>query len=265
VSALRVIFLGNGPLAVDALAWLQESGLRAAGAELAGLVVHPAAARRGGEALIALAGLPAERVFDGSRLEDAGVQAAVAALDADLGLSVMFGHILRPAFLGAFRRGCYNLHPAYLPWNRGAHTNVWSIVDGTPAGATLHRIDPGVDTGPVVARREVPVRPVDTGASLYLRQQDAALDLLRSHWTALAAGTAGETPQDPAAGTRHFVKDLARTDDIDLDAPTTARAVLDQLRARTFAPHRGATFTAPDGRRVQVRVELEYVDEEVPV
>ena len=261
MSIQRVFFMGNGRLGADALAWLSAEGLPATGAKLVGMALHPAHLRVEGAALLAAARLPADHVFDGSQLDTPAVRKAVKALKPDLGVSVMFGHILPEKFLQLFPAGCVNLHPACLPFNRGVHTNVWSILEGTPAGVTLHRIDRGVDTGPILAQRELTVEAVDTGATLYRKQQAAALTLFKECWADVVAGRCAEQPQDPEAGSRHFLRDLKTTDAIDLDAPTTARAVIDHLRARTFAPHAGACFAGPDGRRVQVRVELEYLDE----
>ena len=88
--------------------------------------------------------------------------ADIKELGADVALSVFFGYILSPGFIDLFPQGVINLHPAYVPYNRGAFTNVWSIVDDTPAGATLHYIDTGVDTGDMIAQRRVSIEPVDT-------------------------------------------------------------------------------------------------------
>jgi len=48
-----------------------------------------------------------------------------------------------------------NLHISYLPYNRGAHPNFWAFHDDTPKGVTIHFIDEGLDTGPIIAQREV--------------------------------------------------------------------------------------------------------------
>ena len=48
-----------------------------------------------------------------------------------------------------------NLHISYLPWNKGAHPNFWSFYDCTPAGITIHLIDEGIDTGPIIYQRYV--------------------------------------------------------------------------------------------------------------
>ena len=259
----RLFYMANNWLGWQVLAWLREQATAGADrVELVGLAVHPPERRRHGEELIAASGLPPERIFDGSRLDDPAVQHEIAELQPDLGLSVLFGYILREPLLACFERGCVNLHPSYLPWNRGAHPNVWSIIDGTPAGVTLHRIDAGigagVDTGDILARRRVEVAAVDTGATLYHKLERAGLALLQDSWPALLRGELVAEPQDPKAGDTHRARDLRRTDRIDLDRSYTGRELIDLLRARTFAPFDGAHFVTPEGRKVQLRLELNY-------
>jgi len=153
---MRLFCLCNGQLGLNVVTWLREQG-----ETIVGLAVHPPARRRLGEDIIMASGLPPDRIFDGSGLEDDASLARVVALAPDVGVSVLFGYILRGRFLSLFPRGVVNLHPALLPYNRGAYPNVWSIVDRTPAGATLHYVDPGVDTGDIVTQVTVPVSPVD--------------------------------------------------------------------------------------------------------
>ena len=154
-----------------------------------------------------------------------------------------------------------NLHPAYLPYNRGQYPNVWSIIEGTPAGVTLHYIDEGIDTGGIIARREVPVEPVDTGESLYRKLEATALELFRETWPLIKAGRAQCLPQDKQAGTYHRTRDIEAIDAIDQERDYKAGDLLNLLRARTFPPYKGAYFTA-DGKRVYLRLQLEYGQED---
>lgn len=48
-----------------------------------------------------------------------------------------------------------NLHISYLPYNRGAHPNFWSFYENTPSGVTIHLIDEGIDTGPIIIQKYV--------------------------------------------------------------------------------------------------------------
>ena len=249
---MRILLFGNNRLAARAAA-----ALRAGGDEVVGLVLHPPARRRHGDEIAAAAGVDPSCAIDGSRLREPATVDAVRRLRADVGLSVLFGYVVPPVVLAALPAGCVNLHPSFLPYNRGAYPNVWSIVDRTPAGVTLHYMDEGIDTGDVIARREVPVEPVDTGASLYGKLETAGLALLEEAWPLVRDGSAPRVPQSPELGTGHRVRDVQRIDEIHLDRSYTARELIDVVRARTFPPHEGAYFYH-NGRKVFVRVELTY-------
>lgn len=73
---------------------------------------------------------------------------------------------------------CINVHPGYNPYNRGMFPHVWSIINGLPAGATIHEMDEGIDTGLIIAQRHIPITPHDTSETLYNRIVDAELSLL---------------------------------------------------------------------------------------
>lgn len=248
---MRVLFFGNNWVAWQVVEWLRRQR-----EELAGLVLHPARQRRYGSEIIRSARVPASRVFDGSQLRKPEVVAAIRALRADLALSVFFDYMLRPDLLRVFPKGAFNLHPAYLPWNRGQYPNVWSIVERTPAGATLHAMDAGLDTGPIIARQRVAVEPVDTGETLYRKLEHACVELFTSAWPAIRAGKAPRRPQR-GAGTSHRRRDADRIDEIDLDRTYTGRELIDVIRARTFPPYPGAYFR-DQGRKVYMRMQLTY-------
>lgn len=99
-----------------------------------------------------------------------------------------------------------NVHISYLPWNRGADPNLWSWIDGTPKGVTIHRIDEGVDTGNVIAQRRVDLAPTHTLASSYVALQAQALALFREAWPRIREGRANSRPQ-PQGGTFHRMAD----------------------------------------------------------
>lgn len=248
---MRVVFFGNNRVAVEILRGLKEQGV-----EIAALVVHPEGKRRLAEELIEIANLPASRVFEAPQLRDPECLRQLRECHPDLGLSVYFGYILKPELLGLFSSGVINLHPSLLPYNRGAHTNVWSIVERTPAGVSLHYIDKGIDTGDLVAQREVEILPWDTGLTLYDKLEKAAVELLQEHWPAIAGGAVSRQPQSLGAGTSHTTRDVAQIDHIDLDRSYTGRELIDLLRARTFPPYRNAYFQE-NGRRIFLRLELD--------
>ncbi len=252
---MKILFFANNWTGWQVLSWLKSQK-----EDVAGVVLHPTERQRFGDEIRAAAGLPADRLFNATSLREPATLDAIRALSPDIGVSVCFGYILREELLSIFPQGAINLHSALLPYNRGANPNVWSIVDGTPAGVTLHYVDKGVDTGAVIARREVPVEPVDTGETLYKKLEQESLRLFQETWPSIKAGRAPRQTQKPGEGTSHKLEDLKSIDEIHLDKSYPAGKLLDILRARTFPPYPGAWFVR-NGRKVRVRVELEYDDE----
>ena len=148
------------------------------------------------------------------------------------------------------------MHPSFLPYNRGQYPNVWSIVEGTPAGVSLHYVDEGIDTGPIIARKEVAVSMVDTGETLYRKLEQAMVELFREAWPKLKAGKAPRIQQGTENVTYHKTRDVEAIDNIELTQSYVARDLINILRARTFPPYRGAYFVH-EGRRVYLKLSLE--------
>jgi methionyl-tRNA formyltransferase len=252
---MRVLFFGNNALGARALRWLCANG-----EDVVGVVLHPASRRRHMDEALAEPNLRPVPRLDGAALGAAATLAAIQALRADLGVSVLFGYRIPEQVLALLPQGAVNLHPGLLPHNRGAYPNVWSIVDRTPAGVTLHMIDDGLDTGDIIAQQPVAVEATDTGATLYARLETAGLELLQRAWPLVRGGRPPRAPQRRDAGTTHRQRDVERIDEIDLSRRYIAGELIDVLRARTFRPHAGAYFMH-QGRRVFLRLELAYEPE----
>ena len=112
---------------------------------------------------------------------------AVAAHAPDLVVCAGFMRILGPAFLGRF--DVLNTHPALLPSFPGAHAVRDALAYGVKVtGVTVHLVDEGVDTGPVVAQAAVPVLPGDDEQTLRARIQDVEQPLYVEAVARLALG-----------------------------------------------------------------------------
>jgi phosphoribosylglycinamide formyltransferase-1 len=110
---------------------------------------------------------------------DRALAAAIAAHRPDLVVSAGFMKIVGPAVLAGFGGRLLNTHPALLPAFPGAHAVRDTLAAGVEVtGSTVHWVDAGVDTGPVIARREVPVRPGDDEGRLHERIKDVERELL---------------------------------------------------------------------------------------
>ena len=110
---------------------------------------------------------------------DRALAAELARHEPDLVVSAGFMKIVGPAVLDAFGGRLVNTHPALLPAFPGAHAVRDALAAGVPVtGATVHLIDAGVDTGPVLAQREVAVEPGDDEATLHERIKTVERELL---------------------------------------------------------------------------------------
>jgi methionyl-tRNA formyltransferase len=247
---MRILFFGNNRVGWQILEWLQRRN-----EEIVGLVLHPPHKRRHGEEILAACPLPQNRIWDGSLLREPEVIEEIRDLKPDIGISAYFGYILRESILNLLPLGCINIHPAYLPYNRGANPNVWSIVDGTPAGVTIHYMDTRVDTGDIVSQMKVPVQTIDTGESLYHRLEQASVALFKEIWPDIRAGKVQRKLQSHEQGTHYFLKDVQKIDEINLDQRYKARDLINVLRARTFPPYPGAYFVE-NGQKIYMRLQL---------
>ena len=143
-------------------------------------------------------------------------------------------------------RSPMNLHTGYLPFNQGSHPNVWSIVEGTPAGVTLHLMAPEVDSGELIARREVPVPPAETGSSLYTKLEKMSVELIGTVFPSLLTGEIRPSPM-PEGGTFHFASEFDGLCALSLDETLNVGDFLRRLRAsKSFNPHPPAAGDAED-------------------
>lgn len=120
---------------------------------------------------------------------DAALTAATVAHRPHLVVSAGFMKILGPQFLSAFPGRVLNTHPALLPAFPGAHAVPEALAYGVKVtGTTVHLVDAGIDTGPILAQRAVPVLDDDDDASLHERIKVVERRLLVDVLETLATG-----------------------------------------------------------------------------
>jgi methionyl-tRNA formyltransferase len=108
--------------------------------------------------------------------------------------------IIKTSILETPRRATVNAHPGLLPWLRGSASVGWALYKDMPQGATAHFIDPGIDTGDIIVRRELAVHRSDTYESINARIATLSGELMAESLTYLANGEAPREPQDRNVG-----------------------------------------------------------------
>jgi methionyl-tRNA formyltransferase len=136
-------------------------------------------------------------------------EAEVRLRNPDFIVSYGYRHIIPANIIAQHRDRAINLHIAYLPWNRGADPNLWSIVDDTPKGVTIHYMDEGVDTGDIIVQKPVSVFETDTLRTSYARLQTELQMLFRTNWATIRIGECSRQKQGNH-GSYHRSMDLQK-------------------------------------------------------
>lgn len=165
-SLPTIIFFGTPHFAVTV-----AEALRQAGYPIAAVVTQPdqVAGRKRELTSPPVKAWAAERripVFQPRTLTDA-LAAELSRLSPDIFIVAAYGVIFPVSFLSRTRYGALNVHASLLPKYRGASPISAAIAAGeTETGVTIMRMDPGLDTGPIITQADCPITPDDTCASL---------------------------------------------------------------------------------------------------
>jgi folate-dependent phosphoribosylglycinamide formyltransferase PurN len=188
----------------------------------------------------------------------------------DLVVSWMYPYILRKRHLSQPRHGFVNDHISFLPYGRGSYPNAFAIIQNTPVGATIHKIDKGIDTGNILAQKCVDVSPIDTGQTLYHKLEQCAYDLWREYWPVLESllestgALPPGIPQDTHWPVTNRKSDIDEYDDLEtyIGDVELVHDVIDIVRARTFPPYNGAFIRDANGRKIYLELKLRYDENE---
>ncbi len=249
------VFLGTGEFAVPVL----DALLRVPAVSVVGIVTAPArpagrhgrlrpspvAARAAG---LAEEGGPLARVplLTPERLRAPDAVDAVLGLQPRLLVLADYGQIVPAGLLDAPRHGALNLHPSLLPRHRGASPIPAAILAGdSQTGVTLMQMDPGMDTGPVVAQVAVPLGGTETAPEMEALLAEEAGGLLEALLPAWVEGRLHPRPQASEGVT--VTRPLRRSDGW-LDPARPAAYLERQVRA--YQPWPGSYVETPGGRLI---------------
>ncbi len=231
---MRVLFWGTPDFAVPALRALLEEGHL-----VVGVVTQPDRPAGRGRKLRASPvkevareeGIP---VLTPDRPRGERFLEELRALDPELSVVVAYGHILRKEVLELPPRGSVNVHASLLPELRGAAPVNWAVARGHErTGITIMRMSEGMDEGPILLQRELPMAPEDTASGLYLRLSELGAGALVEALALLELGALEEREQDHARAT-YAPKVDRETARIDWTRP--AREVANHVRGMDSVP-----------------------------
>ena len=244
---MRVIFMGSPEFAVPHLEHLILNQYQV-------VAVYTQPDRPAGRGR-ALAPPPVKRaalawglsVVQPASLREAGVVEQLTGLHPDVIVVAAFGQILPRSVLGIPRFGCINVHPSLLPGFRGASPVASAILAGDEfTGVSIMLMDEGLDTGPVLARAQIPVSVQDTTGSLTTKLSLIGARLLQEVLSYWSRGELTPQPQNEAEAT-YSGSITKEQGEIDWHLP----AIDIWRRVRAFHPWPGC-YTTWRGRQLKI-------------
>lgn len=179
----------------------------------------------------------------------------LASYNVDYIFGIHFPNIISDALLSIPKVGFLNLHPAYLPYNKGWHTPSWAIIDKTKYGATLHFMSKDLDAGDIIAQKEIEVKPNLTANELYKSVLEVEEQLFKESFANLLTLKPNRTKQIEN-GTSYNKRDLAKVQKIDLDDKIFPTELIDKLRALTTNNIDEAAYFIIDEKKYRVQVNI---------
>jgi methionyl-tRNA formyltransferase len=234
VKPLNVMLAGEESAGAQTLKRLAVCGHR-----VVGVLASPDRVSRSGASVWQLAQQLGYRTWTARTVKDPAFADVMRAEQVDVLLNVHALYIVAPAVVEAPRLGSFNLHPGPLPEYAGLNTVSWALSRGaTEHGVTLHRMDPGIDTGPVVYQTRFAVTADDTALAVYSKCIRHGLELVEQLLTTDPAAWPS-TPQD-LTRREYFGKQIPADGCVQWDRP--AREIYNLVRACDYFP-----FASPWG------------------
>ena len=241
---MRIVFMGTPDFAVPSLEALLKSD-----DHVVGVVTQPDRPKgRGQEVMFSPVKVVCQRegipVLQPLKMKDPAFLDALREWKPDVIAVTAFGRILPPVILALPPRGCINVHGSLLPKYRGAGPVQWAIIRGErETGITTMFMAEGMDTGDMLLRETVEIRPEDTAGTLAPRLADVGGRLLVETLRRLKAGTLTPERQDDAQAT---MAPLLKKEDGLIDWTRPATEITNRVRG--LSPWPGA-YTYVNGER----------------
>jgi len=191
-------------------------------------------------------------VFQPENLRDLEAIERFAAFKPDVGVVAAYGEILRKKVLAIPPLGFVNIHPSLLPRFRGPTPVVSAILAGdNVTGVSIMRLDAGMDTGPLLAQREVPLKGDERTESLTEALFELGSEMLLEVLPAYANGSLQPQPQAEQGVT---VTKMLRKEDGIIDWNLSAAQIERAVRAFDPWPGTSTTWGGQNVKIVEVRV-----------
>lgn len=207
------------------------------------------------EELIHLSELEDSQIFRGNAFKNPTIVNRLRKLNLDYVFGIHFPYIVPKEVIEIPNIGFLNLHPSYLPYNKGWHTPSWAILDKKTYGATLHFMAEELDEGDIIHQKKIEVLSSYTANSLYQRVLKLEEEVFLEAFDDLITLKPKREKQQ-SKGTSHNKKDLLKIQELDLNQNSNIGDLIDKLRALTTNDISEAAFFKSNGKRIGIQIKM---------
>ena len=241
---MRIIFIGQAHFGKDSLAALIQQGENIVGV----ITVPDLPGQKRPNPVKDLAvekGLP---LLQPAKLKHPDAAAWIRELKPDLLVLAFVTQFVPLEMIKSASHGGINYHPSLLPKYRGGSAINWAVISGErETGVTIHQIDEGVDTGPVILQEKVDISPDDTVKSLYFEKlYPLGIQLIARAVALIREGKARPIPQDESKAS---FQPVIKESDTVINWKHSTRRVYDMIRGSNPSP---GAITSFRGRELKI-------------
>ena len=248
---MRYVFAGDRALSCEILKFLMGKNKK----PLA-LFVSENGNDTHNEELIKISGLEDKFIFKGNDFKSEKSLRLLVGLDLDYIIGIHFPYIVPSNVLNMPKVGVLNLHPAFLPFNKGWHTPSWAIIDNTPYGATLHFMAGALDEGDIIHQKKLEVALTDTANTLYQKVLELEKEVFYEAYEDLLTLKPKRNKQS-SEGTSHIRRDLKSVQEVSLESNINVLEFINKLRALTTNNINEAAIITIGGKKIALQIHLE--------
>lgn len=247
MSNKKCVFIGGKQIGADCLNQLLKKGIKPQ--LVIGNMDDGGSDKSWHHSLIKIALTRGLTTIRNKRVSDSGVVRKIKDIKPEIIFCIGGMQIIPKEILDTPKMGCLNIHPALLPKYRGRYSTVHAIFNGEKyTGVTIHWMDEGIDSGPIIMQKKFKIDENDTGKTLYNKFTTIGKKLFIKFLDLWLSGQKIEAkPQDESRAT-YYPKGLPN--DGEIDWSWDGKKIRNFIRALTFEPFPPPTFKIGDKKIV---------------
>lgn len=244
---MKYIYAGDRDISVEILKFMIAQDFKPSA-----LLISEKSKASHADELIKISGLSPEFILEGKSFSQKENISKLKAIGTNYIIGIHFPYIIPQEVLDIPSKGFLNLHPAYLPFNKGWHTPSWAILDDTPYGATLHYMSMELDCGDIIHQKLLKVNQEDTAHTLYQRVRNLEVEVFKEAFPTLLNNPA--RMKQTEKGTIHFKKELSAVQELPMNELMKVSDLLKRLKALTTSKIPEAAYFVSEGKKYFVQV-----------